>query len=409
MRFVCTTLISSLALAACAGPTVPETLSVSQPVIDGEDSPTGVEDSVVLIIHLDRQGAAGCTGTLIAPNLVLTALHCVAETDEASACDVDGTALSGGRVGSLHDAKRMYVFTGNERPNFAGRERPSVAGIGAKIFAPTTNTMCNNDIALLLLDRQVENAVIAPLRLDAPVVTAETITSVGWGITDTTTSPDTRQRRQSVAITAVGPDEPGRGRAIGPTEFEVGESICSGDSGGPAFASETGAVLGVVSRGGNGRAPTQSNPSAGCVGDDAHNIYTGVQGHRDLILSAFAEAGYEPWLENELNPNLTKFGEACTDGKECQQGVCVQTEGDSATCNLDCSNDSCPDGYECTQGDDSSSRCTVVPPPATTSADDDDEAKAGCSSAPVGQTPWTSVGLLVAAVLGSRRLRKTAR
>lgn len=398
MRVVLSIVIPGLVLAACAAPAdQPRLGRAAQPVINGEDSPSGSEDAVVLLMHAANAGVAGCTATLIAPNLLLTALHCVAETDESSACNEKGRAIAGGDVGKVHDAKDMYVFTGTERPNFYSNERPPIAATGQKIFVPDSDTICANDIALILLDKNVEGAVIAPLRLDAPVTEGETFTSVGWGVTERTASPRTRKRRLEVPVVGVGPLEASSSRgALGPSEFEVGESICSGDSGGPAISTDTGAVLGVVSRGGNGRQGTQSDPAAGCEGARAFNIYTGVAGHRDLILSAFAEAEATPWLEGELNPILGVFGSECSDGAECQQGVCAQTDGSTSTCNLDCTDAACPSGHECSAVD-GQNVCTAIPEP---------EEKTGCAVAEAGLASDAGLvpfGLALAALCVVRR------
>jgi hypothetical protein len=61
-------------------------------------------------------------------------------------------------------------------------------------------------------------------------------------------------------------------------------SICQGDSGGPAISERTGAVLGVVSRGG------------GCSDDFGH-IYTTTAGFETMFSDAFELAGATPTLE----------------------------------------------------------------------------------------------------------------
>jgi hypothetical protein len=249
---------------------------------------------------------------LIAPRLVLTARHCVADTDPYAACDSDGEPLSAGQVRKNHKPETMYVFTGKDRPDF-GRGEPKWAGQGIKILDDGGTNLCNHDIALVLLKAPVEEAQISPIRLDEDVLKGETITSVGWGVTEETSQPDERQQRSGVKILAVGPNKEDR---VAPNEFEVGESICSGDSGGPALIEPTKAVVGVVSRGGNMTQPDQSDPSATCI--DGQNLYTKVSPFKDLIMAGFELAEAEPWIEGQPDPRLLKPGNACTDASECR-------------------------------------------------------------------------------------------
>jgi secreted trypsin-like serine protease len=89
---------------------------------------------------------------------------------------------------------------------------------------------------------------------------------------------------------------------LGAHEFEVGKSICRGDSGGPAISEETGAVIGVVSRGGS------------CDEDFGH-IYTTTAGFPDLFGDAFKLADAEPTLEKgDLNVNTRAQGTSPTGG-----------------------------------------------------------------------------------------------
>jgi hypothetical protein len=73
-------------------------------------------------------------------------------------------------------------------------------------------------------------------------------------------------------------------------EFELSESACSGDSGGPALSSAGKAVLGVVSRGGT------------CQGPSARPIYTKLSSFKDLLLTGYNLAGAKPLYENSESP-----------------------------------------------------------------------------------------------------------
>lgn len=265
-----------------------------QGIIRGVES-TPELDAVVLVMHYDAiqvgGGAAGCTGTMLTPRLVLTARHCVAVTDESASCDAAGNATFGGAIRGNHDARKIYAFAGRERPDFlSGLEK---GARGVEIIDDAAKSLCNHDIALVLLDRALPGVKTAPLRLDAGPRQGETVTVVGFGVTDTTSTPAKRQQRGGVKVLSVGPAE-----RLGPAEFRVDESGCAGDSGGPAIAASTGAVLGVLSRGGNDKGSV--GPPQVCFG--AENVFTSVAKYGDLIAAAYAKAGQKPWEEGEVDP-----------------------------------------------------------------------------------------------------------
>lgn len=267
----------------------------SSAIIHGTDSDAS-DDAVVLVMHYDAiqigGAAAGCSGTLLTPRLVLTARHCVAATDATASCDSAGNPTFGGAISGDHLASKLYAFVGNQRPDFlTGLDK---GARGAEIIDDASKTLCNHDLALVLLDRALPGAKTSAVRLDGGPRAGETVRVVGWGVTDTSQNPQTRQRRTSVAVLAVGPAD-----HLGPSEFKLGESGCAGDSGGPAFAESTGALLGVLSRGGNGSGATPGDPAA-CIG--AENVFTSAAAFKDLIASAYAKAGQEPWREGEPDP-----------------------------------------------------------------------------------------------------------
>lgn len=394
---------SVFVLAACSSaPNDATSIGTAEsPVIKGTASDS-TQDAVVLLVSTDG-GYGACSGTLIAPNLVLTARHCVSKTaDVAFACDINGNLVNftGAQIGTDHPPSRLLVFTETKRPSFGGGA--TVAAKGAKIFHDASTTLCSHDLSLVLLDRDIPDAKIAPIRLDGPPVEAETFTAVGWGVTDTTSSPDVRQQRQNIKVLKVGPaNYPGE--AVPPHDFLVGESICSGDSGGPALATDTGAVIGVVSRGGNGKAPDPNNPAAECLG--AMNFYASTAPFKDLVLQAFLEAKHEPWIEGGPDPRLAKTGEPCTTDADCRSNVCLTVDG-ASFCTADCSADAsvCPAGFDC-QPQNGTQQCVPhkdpPPPPPTTTI------SAGCA---ISAGSFGSDALAIAAalglVLGVRRRRR---
>src|SRR5689334_17428819 len=69
-------------------------------IVNGD--PSGPDDDSTVAIALTSkfgnfQGL--CSGVLVAPNLVMTARHCVSQTQQGGiACDEDGNAIQGGDV-----------------------------------------------------------------------------------------------------------------------------------------------------------------------------------------------------------------------------------------------------------------------------------------------------------------------
>jgi MYXO-CTERM domain-containing protein len=334
-------------LAGCVPPTVEE---AEQEIIGGINSDDS-QNSVVRLTLRSDGGIYMCSGTLIAPNLVLTARHCVSMTAEANVgCNQAGVGDSGGQVFGDYAADELIVTLGLTRPsrmrNDMGMMMPFDLGVrphGMKLYHDDGTNLCNHDLALILLDQSFPNAPISPIRLDGPPTVGETFTAVGWGVTDKSPNPSTRQQRQDIAIQAVGPASTFGG--VPKNEFAVGEGPCSGDSGGPALDSQTNAIIGTVSRGGNGLPQDPNNPSANCIGGT--NIYTQVIGFSDIIMQAFSEAGATPWLEGQPKPNASGFGSACLLAADCQSLLCRGAGDAAGVCTNDCSNAPCPTGFDC--------------------------------------------------------------
>jgi MYXO-CTERM domain-containing protein len=394
----------AFSLTGCAADTRPDEQVATEKsaIINGVAS--GPDDDAAVwvgILSPDGYPQGACSGAFLADNVVLTARHCVSKlAGEGVACNKDGTPISGGNVTGDYKPSQLAIVTGSKitRSTMA-------AALGKEVFTTGVNNLCNNDIAIIVLDTHVPDAKIAQVRLNAPPVRNEKILAVGWGVSNNSSGYG-RRRRADIPITVVGPAGSSSG-AVASNEFQIGEGICSGDSGGPAFAQDTGAIVGVVSRGGNAAPydPSTDPQYVPCTDTDTyktHNIYTRVDGFKDLFDRAFAAAGTEPWIEGEPDPRLKKAGDACDDPAACRSGMCVGT----VCVDICADGDVCADGFTCTPVDDKKA-CTPNAPAAEEQPGTQSSGKS-CAVTTTGAKSSMGVASLLALaglVLAARRRR----
>lgn len=237
------------------------------PIRDGTADTTDV--AVVGIV--DDMTGATCTGALIAPDLVLTAQHCVAPIMNLGEC-------TQGSFGPPGAPTRFYVTT---RPTMTFN--PADYHATAEVVLPPGTGFCGRDIALLRLGAVVpanEAAPIAP-RLEPAPAPAELYAAVGYGATDDMgTGSGERRRRDGLAVDCVGAGCSSTFLSVEEWRGEAG--VCQGDSGGPALDG-SGAVIGVASRG-----------AVGCIAP----TYTQVAAHDAWLIDEAVRAanlgGYPP-------------------------------------------------------------------------------------------------------------------
>ncbi len=355
-----------------------------------------IEEDLTSVVGVARlSGGFGlCSGSLIAPNLVLTARHCVSDTQQQVICSVSD-------FGPLGAASQFYVTT---RTQFT-QDPSDYYTVADVIGLPDDNSVCGLDMALLVLDENVDPSEAVPLvpRVDTPVAAGEEYFAVGYGATgDSGSGSGIRRRRDDLIADCFG-DECNQS-SIKDTEWLGDTGICQGDSGGPAIDLQM-RVVGVTSRG-----------ASGCT----YPIYGSPYGWADWVkengLAAAAAGGYEPPLWAKGGPTDPAYsapvGAACTTDADCAPGVCKASDAGSF-CSRPCQELApCPEGYQC--GGDS--LCEPIPPPppppegGAGGGGTEVGASGGCAVS--GRTAGSPVGLALPALaalglaLGARRRRR---
>jgi hypothetical protein len=280
-RTVC--IVFAISAAACGADgrfATNELASHGQAILGGE--PSGPEEDAVVLVD----GELSCSATLVAPDVVVTALHCVAEFKSGPfLCGDDGNLQSPepeGVLGATFAPESIAIHVG---------AHPSVepAAYAKKVFRSGAKDICKQDIAVVVLDRELE-LPLSMMRLKQRIQRGERMRAVGYGANGVDAAG--RYSRGGLRVTDVGKDAnaDADGRAA-PYTFVLTEGPCQGDSGGPAFSEETGALAGVYS----------ISASSSCDSLGIRNIYTSLAPFEDLILQAFEFAGREPLLEPGTN------------------------------------------------------------------------------------------------------------
>jgi hypothetical protein len=298
--------VAAFALGACAlgcSDATPGELTDARAegIVAGERSGTDQDGTVLLRAVLEDGSEALCSASLVGPNLVLTAAHCVTYSIEGDfSCSVRGELIDngtgGGRLGLLFPAARLEVYGGK-----APRKSPLAHGL--KVISTLSPNVCQDDLAFVVLDTALELPVV-PMRLGRPALVHEAVVLVGYGTTRNDEYIDyrtqVREQKRGLEIAGVGPDLIEDGVTDTPPRVlnVEGPSGCLGDSGGPLLAEASGAVLGVYSL----------LSGSGCAAPAVHSHAVHVPPYQGLIDEAFTAAGCEP--VPELTPTAGGAGGA---------------------------------------------------------------------------------------------------
>ncbi|HWB69937.1 MAG TPA: serine protease, partial [Solirubrobacterales bacterium] len=202
-------------------------------ILGGSPASTAAFPWMAFVNATDAKGNGfSCSGTVVSPNVVLTAGHCVEDLSS----------------GEITPAEEYQVVTGSS--NVADATARQVSGVSRAIVYPRfSRSTAQSDAGLLILSTPT-TAPAVPLASGADrglLRTRTPITIAGWGLTAgrARSTPNTLRRARTFVQShrycnkAVGlyyPFFAGATQlcAIQPPRFTVG--TCHGDSGGPALA-----------------------------------------------------------------------------------------------------------------------------------------------------------------------------
>ncbi|MGC4116004.1 MAG: trypsin-like serine protease [Myxococcales bacterium] len=318
-------LLSSLsACTKTSSSTAVPVRSARNAIVGGSRDTNPAHKAVVFIEILDSrlQPLGFCSGTLISPNVILTAGHCV--TDE----NTGGVISSASRYGVFFDTD------GDQVPDYPGD--PCYFGVSGCIRAANVTQVSrhanytvdsqyvpHNDIAYLKISSSAVPSGITPIpALTKALATGNlkagvTVEFSGYGLQDHPDyygmcnggeCPSGSLYHVSDTLDQVCASSSGcSGAPAGSIIYTGSAGPCSGDSGGPAFLTVSGQqyVAGVTSYG-----------DAECMTD---GVSTDVSYFETYVTSAIG--------------TLSANGAACTAGSTCQSGVCVS----GLCCNTACS------------------------------------------------------------------------
>ena len=215
-------------------------------------------NGIVALIITSEEGEGLCTGTLIAPQLVLTAAHCL---DSSRSAIKSIAVVFASDVSKVTQEQVRFGVKGSVHQDFL---KSAMSGIGSW-----------NDIALLKLDSNAPaDFKVARLPSSDNLTAPKTsLMQVGFGRAEASRAATTDTSgvlRQVSGILVMKKSDDGKELMLN----EAKKGSCNGDSGGPAFVKERDGKLTLVGT------DSRGTETETCIGV---GIYTNVASHLDWI------------------------------------------------------------------------------------------------------------------------------
>ncbi len=379
----------------------PAVESSQQSIIGGVASAAGDFPTTVAISN-----GGLCTGTLIAPDLVLTAAHCILPS------------LLGASSQQQVTDQTQIIFDADNVFGGSGITRRVAETIPHPDFS--MNSLGDNDIGLIRLQSPMSDRTPTPInRIHDDAKVGLDVTQVGYGATEVGGQGAGRLFAIAAKKTTSCSGFGGSNEKLLCFSQTDGKGKCQGDSGGPSFALIGGVerVVGVTSFGDQNGAQFGADtrvdaeldflysnaPELQCQAEGACNDACGRDGlpvDADcLICTKDSECESEEICAQDGRCVPAPFtpggdGSECSSNDDCGSNICA-SDDEGNICTSLCTEDSqCSDGLECISAGDQN----VCWPP---SSDD-----GGCSIGSSKNAPMGTLLLAMAIILGLGRRRR---